>query len=108
MTQTQILITILLIAVTTLLTRMLPFLLFPDHKKTPAYIEYLGKVLPFSIMGMLVVYCFKSVSVIKWPHALPEVIAGVFVVVIHKWKHNLLVSIVGGTVLYMIMVQAVF
>lgn len=108
MTQTQILITILIIAGVTVLTRVIPFILFPGNKKTPAYIEYLGKVLPFSVMGMLVVYCFKSVSVIAWPHALPEIIAGVFVVAIHKWKHNLLFSIAGGTILYMILVQAVF
>ena len=108
MTQTQVIITILIIAGVTVLTRGIPFLLFPENKETPAYIEYLGKVLPFSVMGMLVVYCFKSVSIVQSPHALPEIIAGIFVVIIHKWKHNLLFSIAGGTILYMVLMQAVF
>ena len=62
MTSTQALITILVIAAVTVLTRVLPFALFPGNKKTPEFILYLGEVLPFAIIGMLVVYCFKSVS----------------------------------------------
>ena len=95
--------TVLVIAAVTFLTRALPFLLFPANKKTPGFVSYLGRVLPYAIMGMLVVYCFKGVSLLAWPFALPEFIAGAFVVL-----HNMLLSIGGGTVLYMILVQAVF
>lgn len=99
---------IAVIALTTVLTRALPFLIFPANKKAPAFINYLGQVLPFAMIGMLVVYCLKSVSVFKGSHALPELIAIALVVILHKWKHNLLLSIAGGTVIYMILIQAVF
>ncbi|MGI6008453.1 MAG: branched-chain amino acid transporter permease [Ruminococcus sp.] len=108
MTNLQIFLIVLVIAAVTVLTRVMPFVIFPGNKKTPEFVMYLGKVLPFSIMGMLVVYCFKSVSITAWPHGIPELIAGIFVVLVHKWKHNLLLSIGGGTVLYMFLVQAVF
>jgi branched-subunit amino acid transport protein AzlD len=108
MTSVQALITILVIAAVTVLTRVLPFAMFPGNKKTPEFILYLGEVLPFAIIGMLVVYCFKSVSVVRAPFGIPEVIAAAFVVFIHKWKHNLLLSIGGGTILYMLLVQLVF
>ena len=93
------------IAFTTLLTRGLTFVIFSGDKKTPPVIEYLGKVLPFAIIGMLVVYALRHVSVLQYPFGIPEAIAGVFVVVIHKWKHNLMLSIGGGTILYMVLVQ---
>ena len=108
MTDLHIFLTVLVIAAVTILTRVLPFAVFPENKKTPDFILYLGRVLPYSIMGMLVVYCFKSVSVTASPYGLPELLSVVFVVLAHKWKHNLLLSIGGGTVLYMILVQAVF
>lgn len=108
MTSTQALITILVIAAVTVVTRVLPFAMFPGNKKTPEFILYLGEVLPFAIIGMLVVYCFKSVSVLQAPFGIPEVIASAFVIFIHKWKHNLLLSIAGGTILYMLLVQLVF
>lgn len=68
----------------------------------------LGVVLPGAVIAMLVVYCFKSATPLVWPHALPELIAGAFVVLVHHWKHNLVLSIGGGTVLYMLLVQLVF
>lgn len=108
LTSTQALLTIAVIAGATLLTRVLPFLIFRADKPTPRFVQYLGTVLPFAIIGMLIVYCFKSVTVLSWSYGIPELIAAAFVVVIHKWKHNLLLSIGGGTVLYMILVQAVF
>jgi len=95
-------------AVCTLITRALPFLIFPDHKETPALVPYLGAVLPFAIIGMLVVYCFKQVSFIQYPFGIPEMIGFLFVVFIHRWKHNLLLSIGGGTILYMIVIRFVF
>lgn len=100
--------TILTVAAATFFTRLLPFLLFPANKKTPDFVLYLGRVLPYAIMGMLIIYCFKDVEFLSWPFGLPELLAGLFVVLAHKWKHSLLLSIGGGTVLYMVLVQAVF
>lgn len=101
-----IIITIAIMAVVTALIRFFPFLLFT--KKVPKPVEYLGKVLPFALMGMLVVYCLKSVSFIKYPYGIPEAIAIAAVALLHKWKHNTFLSIISGTVLYMILVQVVF
>ena len=101
----------LMVAVTaavTIILRFLPFLIFGGERKTPAYISYLGKVLPYAIMGMLVVFCLKSVSIAAAPHGIPELISGALVVVLHVWKRNSLISIVGGTVCYMLLVQFVF
>lgn len=100
---------LLLVAVVagvTILIRFLPFLVF--HRGTPGIILYLGKVLPYSIMGMLVVYCLKNMSFLKQPFGIPEVISVLLVVVLHKWKHNTLLSIGGGTLCYMMLIQMVF
>ena len=102
---------VLLIAVAvlvTMATRFLPFLIFGEKRKTPAIIEYLGKVLPCAIMGMLVVYCLKDLSFLSTPFGLPELIACVVVAALHVWKRNSLRSIGGGTVCYMLLVQLVF
>ena len=99
---------ILLVAVTTLATRAIPFLLFPEGKQIPKAVQYLGKVLPPAVIGMLVVYCFKSVEITSAPFGLPEIIAGLVVVLLHVWKRNNLLSIGTGTVLYMVLVQYVF
>ena len=90
----------------TVLLRFLPFLLF--RKKTPAYIVYLGKVLPAAIIGMLVIYCLKDVTPTVRPHGLPEGIAAVCVIGLQTWKRNSLLSILGGTVIYMLLIQLVF
>ena len=98
---------IAMIAIMSLLTffvRGLPFLLFSGKSKTPAYIMYLGKVLPYAIIGMLVVYCFKNVSLLQAPFGLPELIA----VLVHCWKKNTLLSVGGGTLFYMFLVQIIF
>jgi len=95
------------LAVATLITRFLPFLLFPPEKKIPGYVEYLGRTLPYATMGLLVVYCLKDLGAAAF-HGLPEMIAVAAVVVLHWRKGNALVSIGAGTVLYMILVQAVF
>ena len=108
MSSIQILVTILVIALTTLLTRALPFLFFPEGKKTPEFVTYLGGVLPFAAIAMLVVYCFKSVSLADGSHGIPEFLAAAFVLGIHKWKHNMLFSIGGGTVFYLALVHMVF
>lgn len=107
-TTSQLTCTIIIVALATLLTRALPFWLFPAGKETPPLMRYLSSVLPFAVIGMLVVYCFKNVSVTAAPFALPELIAAVFVIAVHHWKHNMLLSIVGGTLLYMVLVQRIF
>ncbi len=102
---------VLLIVVAVLVTaatRFIPFLIFGEKRKTPPIIEYLGKVLPCAIMGMLVVYCLKDVSFLNSPYGLPELIACAVVAALHVWKRNSLLSIGGGTVCYMLLVQLVF
>ena len=108
LTPMQSLIIILGIACATLLTRALPFILFPAGRKTPKYITYLGKVLPFAIIGMLVVYCLKGIRPTSFPYALPELLGVIAVIALHLWKKNTLLSILAGTVVYMLLVQYVF
>lgn len=108
MTLTQQIITIAMIVLGTLLTRFLPFLLFPAGKPTPKYIQYLGKVLPSAVFGLLVVYSLKDVSLLTGSHGLPELISVAVVIVLHLWKRQMLLSIAGGTVCYMLLVQLVF
>ena len=98
---------IAVMAVVTFALRALPFLVF-GKKETPKFIVYLGKVLPYAMMGMLVVFCFKNVKVTQFPHGLPELIAGTITVLFHVWKRNTLISILFGTVSYMLLVQLVF
>ena len=102
------LIQILVMAAITALLRFLPFLVFPGGRKRPQIITYLGTVLPYSVMAMLVIYCLKNVSLIAAPHGIPELLAIVAVVCLHLWKKNTLLSIFGSTVFYMALVQVVF
>ena len=95
-------------AVFTALTRFLPFLAFPEGRKRPRVITYLGTVLPYALIGMLVAYCFKSVSVFSYPYCIPELLAVVLVAVLHIWKRNTLISVFGGVIFYMVLVQCVF
>ena len=97
---------VLTMAVVTVMLRFLPFVLF--SKKTPAPILFLASRLPNAIMAMLVIYCLKNVSFLSGTHGIPEIMAVVLVAVLHKWKHNTLLSILGGTAAYMVLVQAVF
>ena len=102
---------VLTIAVCALVTaglRFLPFLIFGENRKTPEMIAYLGKVLPFAIMGMLVIYCLKDVSFAGMPFGIPEAIGCIAVAGLHVWKRNTLLSIGIGTVVYMLLVQFVF
>lgn len=108
MTLTQQIITIGIVIFGTMTTRFLPFLAFPSGKPTPKYIQYLGKVLPSAVFGLLVVYCLKNVSVLSGSHGLPELISITLVTVLHLWKRQMLLSIAGGTVCYMLLVQFVF
>ena len=108
LTPFQTLVIILAVAAGTQLTRWLPFWLFPEKKRPPTVVTYLGRALPPAMMGLLVVYCLKSVSWLSAPHGAPELIAIAAVAALHMWRRNVLLSIAGGTVLYMVLVQAVF
>lgn len=94
------------VAAVTVVIRFAPFVVF--RSRTPAAILYLGEVLPYAIMAMLVVYCLKGVTPLSGNHGFPEFISVLAVVILHKWKHNTLLSILCGTLLYMLLVQAVF
>jgi len=108
MSVTEQIITIVVIVLGTMLTRFLPFLVFPAGKPTPKYIQYLGKALPGAVFALLVVYCLKNVNIFTGSHGLPELISIVLVVALHLWKRQMLLSIAGGTVCYMLLVQFVF
>ncbi len=108
MTDVYSLIMIAVMAAVTFLLRFLPFAVFPADKETPAVITYLSNALPCAIMGMLVIYCLKDVTIFSGNHGIPEVICVILVVVLHKWRHNSLLSISVGTIVYMLLVQMVF
>lgn len=99
---------IAVIALVTAALRFLPFLIFGENRKTPPLISYLGQVLPYAIMGMLVVYCLKGISLSAFPFGIPEIIGCAVVTLLHVWKRNTLLSIGAGTVCYMLMVQLIF
>ena len=99
---------ILVMGLATLATRILPVLIFGQGKKVPEYIMYLGRVVPYTAMGLLIVYCLKDVSVFEAPHALPEILALAVVSGSYLWKRNTIFSVVVGTVAYMVMVQLIF
>ncbi len=107
MTTAQSIITIFMVILGTMITRFLPFIIFPEEKTPPKYITYLGTVLPYAVIGLLVVYCLKD-AVFTTYHGLPEIIAIAFIIFLHKWKKNALLSIGAGTVLYMSLVQNIF
>lgn len=92
----------------TVITRFLPFILFPAGKETPKYVAFLGKTLPYATIGLLVVYCLKGISFSAYPHSLPELIAVLVIVILHRLKGNSLLSIGAGTLIYMVLVQVVF
>ena len=108
MSVSEQIITIAVVALGTMLTRFLPFLLFPAGKPTPRYVQYLGKALPGAVFGLLVIYCLKNVSLLSGSHGLPELIAILVVAGLHLWKRQMLLSIAGGTICYMLLVQLVF
>ena len=99
---------ILVVALTTFSTRVIPFLIFPKGREIPKTVQYLGKVLTPAVIGMLVIYCLKNTTVISSPYGIPELIAVLVVAVLHVWKRNNLISIGVGTVLYMFLIQSVF
>ncbi len=106
MTQSALIVAV--VALVTILLRFLPFLIFSGKKTTPPFVAYLGRVLPYAIMGMLVVYCLRNVQLSAAPYGAAEAIACAAVVGLHLWKRNTLISIIGGTACYMVLVQLVF
>ena len=96
-----------IIALVTVLLRFLPFWVF-RNRETPLFISYLGKVLPYAIMGMLVIYCLKGISFVGSPYGIPELVSCIIVVLLHIWRRNTLLSILSGTVTYMLLIQLVF
>ena len=107
MTLTQQIITVAMVVLGTAVTRFLPFLIFPAGKPTPKYVQYLGKVLPAAVFGLLVVYSLKDVSILTGSHGIPELISILLVIILHVWKRQMLLSIAGGTVCYMLLVLLV-
>ncbi|MEG1594555.1 MAG: AzlD domain-containing protein [Oscillibacter sp.] len=108
LTAVQTLIMILAVTLGVQITRWLPFLLFPEHKTPPAVVGYLGNVLPAAMMGFLVVYVLKDVPILAAPHGLPEALAIAAIVLLHRWKNSVMLSVAGGTAIYMLLVQGVF
>lgn len=104
MSNTYVIAMIAVIAIVTMLLRFLPFMIFGE-RQTPKYIDFLGKYLPYAIMGMLVVYCLKGITFVSEPFGIPELIAVAVTAGLHIWKRNTLLSIICGTVCYMLLVQ---
>lgn len=108
MTLTEQIITIGMVVLGTIITRFLPFLLFPAGKPVPKYVQYLGKALPSAVFGLLVIYCLKNVNLMQGSHGIPELLSLAAVAALHLWKRQMLLSIAGGTVFYMALVQQIF
>ncbi len=102
------LIIMLIFGVTTLMTRVLPVIIFGRGEKVPDYLLYLGQTVPFTAMGLLIIYCLKDVSVFSGAHGVPEAIALAVVSGTYLWKKNTIFSVLIGTIVYMVLVQAIF
>ena len=108
MTLTQQIITIALCILGTMTTRFLPFIVCRENKETPAFIQYIGKFLPSAVFGMLVIYCLRNVNVMQGNHGIPELLAIIVTCGLHIWKRQMLVSIAGGTIFYMLLLHFIF
>ncbi len=108
LTTTEAFIILIMVTIGTVITRFLPFIIFKNDKSKNSFITYLGKVLPYSAIGLLVVYCLKDVSIISYSYGLPEAVAIAVIAILHFWKENTLLSIGVGTAVYMLLVQFVF
>jgi len=110
MSLTKQILTIVMMILGTMLTRFLPFIVFPSGKPPPKYIQYLGKVLPSAVFGLLVIYCFKDVDVrlLSGNHGIPEFLGASVAIFLHFWKRNMFLSISGGTIVYMVLIQLFF
>ena len=108
MSSAQVVVMIIIIAGVTYLTRSLPFLLFPAGKEAPSYVKYLGSVLPYATIAMLIIYCLKDIGPLEWPHGIPELISLAAVIVVQLKKHNILLSIAIGFAIYMVLIRTLF
>lgn len=108
MTVTEQMMTIGIVVLGTMMTRFIPFILFPPGRSTPKYIQYLGKVLPPATIGLLVIYSLKNINLLAGNHGLPELMSVAIVVLLHLWRKNALLSIAAGTIVYMVLIQLVF
>ena len=108
MTVSQQIITIGLCVLGTMLTRFLPFIIFSENRETPAFIRYISKYLPSAVFGMLVIYCLKNVDIFHGNHGLPEFISVAATALLHLWKRQMLISIAGGTICYMLLLHFIF
>ena len=107
MTTPQIFAIIAVVVLGTVITRSISFIIFPANRETPPFITYLGKVLPAAVMGMLVIYCYKSIDFSSATHGIPEIVAGLVVAGLQFWKKNMLISICVGTALYMVLIRVI-
>ena len=105
MTLTQQIITIGLCVLGTMTTRFLPFIIFRESKETPEFIQYIGRFLPSAVFGMLVVYCLRNVDVLQGSHGIPEAISIFVTGGLHIWKRQMMLSIAGGTICYMLLIH---
>ena len=105
MTTTEQIITILTISVCTIASRVLPFALFPSKKSTPRFVQFLGKYLASAVFGMLVVYCLKDVTFLSGNHGVPQLLGILACILLHLWRNNMLLTIAGGTLFYMLLVH---
>lgn len=108
MTLLERIMTIGMVVLGTMMTRFIPFMIFPPGRPTPRYVQYLGKVLPAAALGLLVVYSIKDVNFISGNHGAPELISITVVIFLHLWRRNMFLSIAGGTLIYMCLIQLIF
>ena len=108
MSTNEKIITIVIIFLATIIMRFLPFVAFPENKPTPRFIQYLGKYLPGAVFGLLIVFALKDVTILEGSHGLTELIAIAVTALLHLWKKQMIISISGGTICYMLLVQLVF
>ena len=108
MTTAQMLITVFAAGAATVLTRAIAFIAFPPGRETPRHISYLGHALPGAVFGLLVVYCLRNITLMESPFGIPEIISCLLVVVLQKWKRSSLVSILAGTICYMVLIRVLF
>ena len=108
MNNTEILIVIIICAVCSFLTRALPFLIFRDADQLPKRLRYISEKLPLAIMFLLVLYCLRSTVFITYPYCIPQLCGVLIVILLHMWKRNLILSIGGGTICYMVLIQVIF
>lgn len=108
MTLFEQIVTIGMVVAGTMMTRFIPFMLFPSGRPTPSYVQYLGKVLPSAALGLLIVYSVKDIQFFSGSYGVPEIVSIGAVIFLHLWRKSMLLSIAGGTMIYMVLVQWVF